>query len=252
MKLDILLLKNFVPTNPIINANFLNSIEINYFSAAYKNLNTILIIGGIHGDEKPCVDGTFLLKGYLSNPDNQLTKKILRNTSIIIVPILNVAGYLSNARSCPMLNAQIKYKNNNVIIKDDEKGMYKFPPGWQDPNRGWEENQTLARLHLKKLISDYNPTFIIFNHDWSLPQARVKIYGESLISEKLSNVSKILERIYPPHNAFGQPWNFVQLYYEKDKNNMTFKIWEKYKIPNILTETYFVGKQSPKIHLITN
>lgn len=235
-----------------LKANFLNYITIHYFPSINNTNNTILIVGGMHGDEKPCVKGAELLKEYLTQPDTILSRTILENTTIVIVPLINRVGYLADARSCPTDNAEINYEDGKIVINDDEKGMYKFPPNWQDPNRGWDENYTLVKKHLERLISVYKPSYIIFDHDWALPQARIKIYGKLTLLNNISRITELLERFYPAHNAVGKSWSFLHLANQNDEDKLSFQIYKKYRIPNFLTETYFVGKQSPKIHLVIN
>ncbi len=55
--------------------------------------------------------------------------------------------------------------------------LKEVPEGWTDPNRGWDNNVTLAKKHLVKIV-DEQPDFLIFNHDWSDKLGIVMYYGE--------------------------------------------------------------------------
>jgi len=164
-----------------------------------------------------------------------------------------------------------------VIVPEDETRSLKVPYGWQDPNRGWDENDTFVKHHLEKLFghsqgehrSTFFPDMVIFNHDWAIVQGKSKIYARSEEIKKSihtmisKGITTLYSRVYPAKKIFGTPWNFVIMAGEKDEQekdsenqkspdqeNMTWKLSEKYGITSYVIENYFGDSDiSPKLHL---
>ncbi|MFX1251867.1 MAG: M14 family zinc carboxypeptidase [Promethearchaeota archaeon] len=232
-----------------LKAEFLNKIEINLFPCVGSNEQNILIIGGVHGNEIQGVKGTELVINYLKKPEKMLTQEILKKATIVVVPCINLVGYLADARTCPKKGTEVEYEQGKVKVKWDEKHSIKIPPNWHDPNRGWNNNDTLVKYHLEWLCKTFSPSLIIFNHDWDVPQGKINVYGPVHAFESISNATKIYERFYHTHNAYGEPWSFVDLINQQEVQTMSFLLWEKLGIPIYLTETCVVADNSPKIHL---
>ncbi|MFX1293783.1 MAG: hypothetical protein ACFFD2_02820 [Promethearchaeota archaeon] len=180
------------------------------------------------------------------------TQMFLEKSTIVVVPIINRVGYFAEARACPRRGLEVEYKDRKVIIKDDEKHMFKFPLNWQDPNRGWDENDTLVKHHFMRLNNIFSPKMIIFNHNWDIPQGKIHVYASLETFKSISNIRKIFARFYHTHNIFGQLWSFMESINEKDAPNFSYIIMQKFGIPIFLTETYVYSDESPKIHLALN
>lgn len=242
-----------------IKAELLNNIKINRFSGLNTHNSNILIIGGVHGNEIQGIRGSTLLRDYFFDPENILTPMILARATIVIIPVINVVGYLAKARSCPNTGAEIEYTQGTVQIKTDEKFSMRIPINWHDPNRGWDDNDSLVCHQLKWLLPILKPSLIIFNHDWALPQGKIKIYTptnteeETTILHNLRNAEQIFQQFYPKYNLFGDRYNFVELVdYEQSNTLLNSLISREFSIPVLVTENDVYSKQSPHIHLGIN
>lgn len=58
----------------------------------------------------------------------------------------------------------MKWDGRKVVVSEDEKGGMKPPAGWQDPNRGWDNNVTLVKQHVERAINLTQPQAIVWTH----------------------------------------------------------------------------------------
>lgn len=145
-------------------------------------------------------------------------------------------------------------ETGTVVVGNDEKGGIKWPQGWADPNVGWNQNDTLAKKHLLKLVNTFNPTLIVWNHDWAAPQSIVKLYNGSGKSEfeSLSHIEALLGKYYPSKTIFGKAWPFlVHANVEEDSENMTWPLFEHLGIPSYIIEQYMFKDEAPLLHAVT-
>lgn len=148
--------------------------EIQSFGSSTLDLPSLWVIGGVHGNEIHGINGTKLVCEFLQNSQYQTTQLLYDHAHITVVPCINICGYLAGARCCPMEDVKVNYINPKIVVEDHEKGAIYPPPGWQDPNRGWDVNKTVVKKHMKKILCGKvgrKPEWILFNHDWakSLP-----------------------------------------------------------------------------------
>lgn len=123
--------------------------------------------------------------------------------------------------------------------------------GWKDPNRGLKENDTLAMLHLRRLISTHKPSVVIFNHDWSVPQGKIGPYAEKEHVDRFQkHAEKLFSMKYPSKKPFGEQWQFVQLPTETD--TLGWALWKEMQLPNYVIETYITNSDGARIHLVMN
>ena len=137
---------------------------------------TLLVCGGVHGNETRGMDGVRALQDLCSAAANPLVREVLSRARVVTVPCLNRVGHLANARGCPKRGTEVaQCADGKVWVAPDERGGIKYAEGWSDPNRGWgDTNQTVAMAVLQELLgsSMTRPSVAIFNHDWALPQGK--------------------------------------------------------------------------------
>ncbi len=229
----------------------MDKVEIHRFPGSGRTNTTILVVGGVHGNEIPGIEGVKRLISYLGQPELNLATEILARVAVTVVPIVNIVGYLAEARACPQRGAEVAYEGGTVIVPEDEKGYDgKDPAQWHDPNLGWEDNDTLVRHQMEWLMKAVDPDLIIFNHDWALPLPRLFVFGPTWLNNAVKGVVSIYSRCYPPHNPLGKPWPFLEMALGDPEGDVELagQIWAMYQVPSLLAETYFVGGGSAAIH----
>lgn len=240
-----------------IDALSLNFYDATYFPSSSNSNLTIAVIGGVHGNESEGVRGVTLLRDYFKKSAlSPLAQEILKFANLVIVPCINNVGFSALARSCPCVDAKVLVNSQNLaaIVADDEKGTSKVPAGWKDPNRGWEENTTLVRFNIERLIKQFNINYFVFNHDWAVKQAICKAYDyheENKLADQVSDcVKQIFTQYYPAKKIFGDAWEFIVKASEKEDGNiLLYHILKRFNIPSFLIETYLYLPASGEIHV---
>jgi hypothetical protein len=219
----------------------------------------MMVVGGVHGNERMGVRGAQMLVDYLKRAPVRMREgcdlgvRILSALQVVVVPCINPVGYSADARCCPTTQVrEVTFTEGKVVVAEDEKGSIKPPTGWADPNRGWQgkTNDTLVKHHLKRLLRMISPSVIVFNHDWALPQGKVKIYGAEECLAKVAGVQLVFERVYPSSlGGMGGAWSFLEMFAEVDKVNMCYPLFEQAGITNYLVESSWILDESPRIHV---
>ena len=129
----------------------LEGIDIPVFKTDIKSSRYLYLLGGVHGDE---VEGVYVLKELFAWLKTEHT---LKDLPMIVIPILNVDGYLANSRT----NAHLVDLNRNLPTKDwsTEHTKPRYNPGPKPLSE--PENQFLV-----KLLDKYKPGMIISFHTW--------------------------------------------------------------------------------------
>ncbi|KAH3760525.1 hypothetical protein Pelo_7686 [Pelomyxa schiedti] len=223
-------------------------------SVPSATLPTVVVIGGVHGNEVMGIEGVQRLKSFLTTkPAHPFALRLLATARIVVVPCINPIGYLARARCCPVAseNCSVNYNTNTgeIVVQDTQRGSISPPPGWKDPNRGWAANDTLVKHNLKSLLDSVNPSVLIFNHDWAAPQAKLVFYGESPIDVK--GISRLLSKFYPCCTPFGKPWQFVepgQMAEEPEEVTLSWYLRAELGISSYVCETYMKMAHSAAVH----
>jgi len=213
-----------------------------------------MIVGGTHGNEVQGVRGVARVIKYLKNPTNELGAEILTKSTVIAVPVINGVGYVAGARTCPRMQAdpEVVFSEGKVWVRDDEKGSINPPKGWSDPGRGWEKNDTFVKHHLEQLLK-FNPSVILFNHDWAPPQGSLKYYGDKIEETISAGVRQIFRQFYPTKTIFGKDWKFCEVAsISKDYMKTSWDLWQKFGIPNYTIENYLFSERSADIHTVVS
>ena len=131
------------------------AVELQIFGMASDG-PTLLVCGGVHGNETRGMDGVRALQKLLDNAAGcPLVREIVERSRVVTVPCLNRVGSLARARGCPKRGTKVaRCPDGRVWVAPDERGGIKYPHGWSDPNRGWDEsNQTVALGLLDELCA---------------------------------------------------------------------------------------------------
>ena len=228
--------------------------ELLDFSTNNQDLPIVLLAGGIHGNEIRGIEAVSHLVQSLKKNDNPLISNILSKIRLYVIPRLNVVGNLAGARCCPQSGEIIQYneETQEVILPQDQKGSMKIPQGWADPNRLWNDNVTLAKMHLDKAIKSLprKPDLVIFPHDWAATQPIVKIYERNTTyANTVKEVQSLLGKYYPSRTPFGKQWDFVRAAVpQDDSENLSFELLEQEGIPSFVIETYLHSDLSVLVH----
>lgn len=225
----------------------LNKIVENHFGNNEKP--HVYVIGGIHGNEFRSMEGTQFLVDYLKENQTELSKKILENLKITIVPILNVVGNLAGVRFCPSKGTKVQVKDGKIVNLDHNK----LPSEWNDPNRGWDENNTLCKDYLSEIIKE-NPEYIIFNHDWHSHKGIIYGYcGQEEFKKVSHGIEDVYYEFYSKLYDINGDMELITEHHtntsKKDYENYTTNILnDKYGIKNILIENYIFHKRAAESH----
>jgi hypothetical protein len=237
------------------------AVELQIFGMASDG-PTLLVCGGVHGNETRGMDGVRALQKLLDNAAGcPLVREIVERSRVVTVPCLNRVGSLARARGCPKRGTKVaRCPDGRVWVAPDERGGIKYPHGWSDPNRGWDEsNQTVALGLLDELCASRltkpnvaNGTWKkeVFNHDWALPQG--KCYNVGSPPRLSAAVAKIFARFYPVRTGFGSAWHHVETPEAGDADGervMTRALLEEAGVPSYTLEAYCDGDASAHVHV---
>lgn len=164
---------------------------------------TILIIGGVHGDE---LEGVIASQNIIKACDASQF-----DTRIIVIPVFNIDGYIAHTRK----NARGVDLNRNLPTKDwtSKETNARYSPG---SSPGSEvENQSLIQF-----IDDVRPVTIVSLHSYMEPMLNINGNCESL-AIKISETTG-----YPIKKDIGYPTpGCLGTYYglERDIPVMTYE-----------------------------
>eukprot|EP00854_Cymbomonas_tetramitiformis_P018027 gene18027-21468_t len=216
---------------------------------------TFLVAGGVHGNEVRAMQGVELLQAYLDtsvDEEGSLAKAILDRCTIVSVARINKVGYLAGARCCPARGVPVRYGGGQVWVEWDQKGSINPPAGWQDPNRGWDTNDTLVKDLIENLLTNdlTRPDLILWNHDWAVPQG--KLYSVGMPDRAVFvGASRIFAEYYPTKTVFGTPWEHIEEFSGAGNCDgetvMTGEVFERFGIPSHTLETYCDGEEAAEV-----
>lgn len=238
------------------NQNMQNDVNEKEQSSEKKSF---YIIGGIHGDEIQGIRAAESIINYLTNSKTVFATNLKASLNLTIIPIINKLGYLAGLRNSPSPGVSISMlKEGKIYVEEKEvfdistfsmKILRTNPEGWTDPNRLWEDNKTLVKLHLEKVVEE-KPDYILFLHDWADYYGGLICYGD--IEEKQINPNDCLRKIFEKYELKKKNKDKIEYfsYYDKkkDSNIMGWHLIEKYGICNFTLENFAYSEESQKIH----
>lgn len=217
------------------------------------------IIGGIHGDEIQGVKAVEHLQNYFSASKSIFADNLKSSINIVLIPVINKLGFLAGLRNSPCPGTEIcLLKEGKIYVEEREvfdiktfsmKILRTNPDGWTDPNRLWEENKTLVKNHLEKIVLE-KPDYILFLHDWADFFGGFFCYG-NILSEKINPnncFKRIFEKYQVKKNTGGKEIEYFSFYNKNDQNIMGLHLFEKYGICNFTLENFAYSEESQKIH----
>lgn len=264
----------------LLAANVLDTFECCHFGQRNEGVRSLWVIGGTHGNEPNGIVGVRLLQQFLKQLEFSLSRWLRSNASISCVDCINPVGQAASARSCPNKESVLQMHGNVVEVEPSQRGSNP-PVGWQDPNRGWDINQTMVKTHLDDIMQGRHsrrPDFILFTHDWAAFLPIVGFYypkssphraaaaaaeqaeegGEEMkaaagtgkaspATEHESALKQLLMDWYPQRTGFGKPWQFTKSL--RPNNTLCSAMAEKYDIPIAFAENYIGRADGGLIHL---
>lgn len=217
------------------------------------------IIGGIHGDELQGIKAVEHLQSYFSFPKSTFAQNLRSSINIVLIPVINNLGFLAGLRNSPCKGTQIcLLKEGRIFVEEKEvfdiktfsmKILRTNPDGWTDPNRLWEENKTLVKSHLEKIVWE-KPEYILFLHDWTDFFGGFICYG-NILSEKINPdncMKRIFEKYQMKKNTGAKEIEYFSYYDKNDQNITGWHLFEKYGICNFTLENFAYSEESQKIH----